>query len=100
MHLDRLTWRFQHTPPSPDLGHHGPPFLWDDEARRQFRARLDALSFHLYGLSRKHAADILSTFPIVQRAAESAVGHYRTNDLILAYMKALGAGDTRVGVAL
>ena len=63
-------------------------------------ARVDALYFHLYGLDREDAAYILSTFPIIQRHDESAFGHYRTKALILAYMNALGTGDTRTKVAL
>ena len=76
-----------------DLNHHAPPFPWDPEERRHLRARLDALYFHLYGLSRADAAYILSTFPIIQRQDESSFGHYRTKALILAYMNALAAYD-------
>ena len=61
--------------------------------------RLDALYFHLYGLSRDDADYILSTFPIVQREDEAAFGTYRTRSLILAYMSALAAGDTETRVA-
>ena len=61
---------------------------------RHLRARLDALYFHLYGLTRDDAAYILSTFPIIQRQDQAAFGHYRTRTLILAYMNALTAGDT------
>ena len=32
-------------------GYDGPPFIWDEEERRHQRARLDALYFHLYGIS-------------------------------------------------
>ena len=82
-----------------DLGYEGPPFIWDDEERRHLRARLDALYFHLYGLSREDADYILSTFPIVQRADEAEFGRYRTRDLVLAYMNALDAGDTTTTVS-
>ena len=78
----------------------GPPFIWDDEERRHLRARLDALYFHLYGLSRDDADYILSTFPIVQREDEAEFGTYRTRSLILAYMSALAAGDTDTRVAV
>ena len=64
------------------------------------RARLDALYFHLYGLSRDDAAYMLDTFPIVRRQDESRFGSYRTRDLILAYMNALAAGDTTTVVSL
>ena len=78
-----------------DLGYNGSPFIWDEEERRHLRARLDALYFHLYGLSRDDAEYVLSTFPIVQREDEAEFGTYRTRDLILAYMNALAVGDTQ-----
>ena len=46
-----------------DLGYDGQPFIWNAEQRRHLRARLDALYFHLYGLSREDAAYVLDTFP-------------------------------------
>jgi hypothetical protein len=76
-----------------DLGHDGPPFAWDAEDRRHRLARLDALFFRLYGLDRDDAGYILDTFPIVREQDEAAFGRYRTKDLVLAYMNALGAGD-------
>ena len=81
-----------------DLGHTGLPFVWDAEERRHLRARLDALYFHLYGLSRDDAGYILDTFPIVRRQDEKEFGSYRTKELILAYMNALAAGDTETVV--
>ena len=97
----RLTYTARDMAPfASDLGHDGPPFTWDPEDRRHLRARLDALYFHLYGLSREDAAYILDTFPIVRRHDEAAYGSYGTRDLILAYMNALAAGDTETVVAL
>ncbi|MCY3957223.1 MAG: restriction endonuclease [Chloroflexi bacterium] len=95
-HVLRLTYTSHDMAPfARDLGHHGPPFPWDPEQRRHLRARLDALYFHLYGLTRDDARYILSTFPIIQRQDEAEFdGRYRTKDLILAYMNALAAGDT------
>ena len=60
---------------------------------RTVRARLDALYFQLYDLSREDAEYILSTFPIVRREDEAQFGQYRTGDLILAYMNALASRD-------
>ena len=77
-----------------------PPFIWDEEERRHLRARLDALYFHLYGLTREDAGYVLDTFPIVRRQDEAAFDRYRTKDLILAYMNALAAGDTETVVAV
>ena len=101
-HVLRLTYTAHDMSPfARDLGHHGPPFPWDEEDRRHLRARLDALYFHLYGLDREDAAYILSTFPIIQRHDEAEFdGHYRTKALILAYMNALAAGDTESRVAV
>ena len=76
-----------------DLGYDGAPFAWDEDDRRHRLARLDALFFHLYGLSRDDAAYILDTFPIVREQDEKAHGCYLTKELILAYMNAVAAGD-------
>ena len=100
-HVLRLTYTAHDMAPfARDLGNHGPPFAWDEEERRHLRARLDALYFHLYGLSREDARYVLDTFPIVRKQDEAAFGRYRTRDLILAYMNALAAGDTETMVAV
>ena len=99
-HVLRLTYTAHDMAPfARDLGYHGPPFIWNEEERRHLRARLDALYFHLYRLSRADAAYILDTFPIVRRHDKAAFGHYRTKEMILAYYNALAAGDTEVDVA-
>lgn len=77
-----------------DTGEVRPPFIWDDADRRQRRARLDALYFHLYDIGRDDADYILSTFPIVKKTDEREFGRYLTRDLILLHMAALAAGDT------
>ena len=100
-HVLRLTYTAHDMAPfAHDLSYDGSPFIWDEEERRHLRARLDAIYFHLYGLSREDAEYVLSTFPIVQRQDEAAFGRYRTRDLILAYMNALDAGDTESVVAV
>ena len=100
-HVLRLTYTAHDVAPfARDLGYDGPPFIWDEEDRRHLRARLDALYFHLYGITRDDAAYILSTFPIVQREDTTRFGTYRTRALILAYMNALTAGDTDTVVAV
>ena len=99
-HVLRLTYTAHDMAPfARDLGYDGPPFIWNEEERRHLRARLDALYFHLYGLSRADAAYILDTFPIVRRHDKAAFGHYRTKAMVLAYYNALAAGDTDVEVA-
>ena len=89
-HVLRLTYTAHDMAPfARDLGYDGPPFIWNEEQRRHLRARLDALYFHLYGLSRADAAYILDTFPIVRRHDKAAFGHYRTKAMVLAYYNAL-----------
>ena len=98
-HVLRLTYTADDMAPfAHDLGCDGLPFAWDEEERRHLRARLDALYFHLYGLTRDDVEYILGTFPIVCREDKKAFGHYRTKEMILAYMNALAAGDTETVV--
>ena len=99
-HVLRLTYTAHDMAPfARDLGCDGPPFIWNEEERRHLRARLDALYFHLYGLSRADAAYILDTFPIVLKRDKAAFGTYRTKTMVLAYYNALAAGDPGVKVA-
>jgi hypothetical protein len=70
-----------------------PPFAWDEERRLHLRCQLDALYFHLYGLTREEAEYVLGTFPIVHRNDEERYGRFRTRDLIRHYYNAYAAGD-------
>ncbi len=79
------------------LGDEGPPFSWDEERRALLRAELDALFFHLYGLSHDDVDYVLETFPVVKREDVAAHGAYRTKDLILAVYDAM-AEATRTGL--
>ena len=100
-HVLRLTYTAHDMAPfAHDLGYDGPPFIWDQEERRHLRARLDALHFHLYGLTEEDAEYVLNNFPTVRRKDQAAFGRYRTRELTLAYMKALAAGDTETDVAV
>ena len=100
-HVLRLTYTAHDMAPfARDLGYRGSPFAWNQEERCHLRARLDALYFHLYGLSRQDASYVLNTFPIIRGEDEATFGRYRTRDLILAYMNALAAGDTETVVAV
>ena len=70
-----------------------PPFLWDEDRRLHLRAKLDAVFFHLYGVTdRDDIRYIYSTFPIVERQEIGAHGTYRSRDLCVAYLNALAAG--------
>jgi hypothetical protein len=80
-----------------EVGHHGPPFVWDDTRRALLRAELDACFFHLYCLERHEVEYVMDTFPIVRRKDDAAYGEYRTARLILecydAMAKAVDSGD-------
>jgi hypothetical protein len=76
-----------------DMGFDGPPFVWDEEERLHLRCQLDALFFHLYGLSREETDYVMETFPIVRKNDLERCGAYRTKDLILHYWNAYAAGD-------
>jgi hypothetical protein len=66
-----------------DAGYEGPPLRWDSSRRFLLRAEIDAACFHLYGLSREDADDVLETFPIVRRSDEKTHGEYRTKRVVL-----------------
>ena len=75
-----------HTSPPPEgQPAHPAPFVWDEERRAVLRAQLDAVYFHLYGLSREETDYILETFPIVKRKDEKKFGEYRTKRMILEF---------------
>ena len=80
-----------------DLGYSGSPFLWNLDRRFILRAELDALYFHLYGISRDDAAYILDTFPIIRRKDEQQFGEYRTKRVILEIYDAMAEAE-RTGV--
>ncbi|MCB1451396.1 MAG: hypothetical protein KDJ67_15025, partial [Nitratireductor sp.] len=90
-----------------DMGHVDPdgvvkpPFLWDEERRLKLRAKLDAVFFHLYGVTdRDDVRYIFSTFPIIERQEKDAYGgRFRSCELCLAYMNALAASDPDAEVA-
>ncbi|MBE0455491.1 MAG: Eco57I restriction-modification methylase domain-containing protein [Roseovarius sp.] len=78
-----------------------PPFVWDEARRLGLRAKLDAVFFHLYGITdRDDIRYIYSTFPIVARQEEAAHGTYRSRDLCLAWMNALSAGNPDAEIRL
>lgn len=70
-----------------------PPFAWNERRRLTLRAKLDAIFFHLYGITdRDDVRYIYSTFPIVEREEMDRWHHYASRDLCLAWMNALSAG--------
>ena len=84
-----------------DSGEALPPFRWDEERRLHLKAKLDALYFHLYGITdRDDVRYIYSTFPIVERHERQRYGSYRSLDLCLAWLNALKAGKPDAAVDL
>ncbi len=78
-----------------------PPFLWDEDRRLSLRAKLDAVFFHLYGVTdRDDVRYVYSTFPIVQRQEAAAYGSFRSRELCLGWMNALAAGDPDAAIGL
>jgi hypothetical protein len=70
------------------------PFVWDDQRRLELRAKLDAVYFHLYGVTKRDDVRyIYSTFPIVEQQETTAHKLFLSRDLCLAWISALAAGD-------
>src|ERR1019366_5450494 len=97
----------RHSPLRRDMGYVDkagkvkPPFVWDEERRLKLRAKLDAVYFHLYGVTdRDDVRYIYSTFPIVEREEMAAYGRYRSCELCLAWMSALAADDPDAEIRL
>jgi hypothetical protein len=79
-----------------DLGHSGPPFLFNLDRRAQLRAELDAYFARLYGLTRDELRYILDpsdvmgddypseTFRVLKNGELRDFGEYRTQRLVLA----------------
>ena len=85
-----------------DTGDVKPPFTWNEERRLILRSKLDAVFFHLYGVTdRDDIRYIYSTFPIVERKEKATYGGvYRSCELCLAYMNALAHGKPDAEVKL
>ena len=85
-----------------EMGEVKPPFIWNEGRRLILRSRLDAVFFHLYGVTdRDDIRYIYSTFPIVERKEKASYGGvYRSCELCLAWMNALAAGNPDAEVRL
>jgi hypothetical protein len=79
-----------------DLGHDGPPFVWDENRRAELRADLDAFYARAYGQTRDELRYILDpadvkgpdypseTFRVLKEKEIRTHGEYRTRRLVLA----------------
>ena len=78
-----------------------PPFSWSPDRRLSLRSKLDAVFFHLYGVTdREDVRFVYSNFPNVEKRETKSFGSYRSRDLCLAYMNALAAGKPDATVSL
>ena len=100
-HVLRLSYTAHDLAPfARDLGYEGEPYIWDPTERRQLRARLDALYFHLYGLNEDDTAYVLDQFPVLEKNERKDHDRYLTKELVLGYHRALAAGDTTAEIRL
>ena len=84
-----------------EAGNVKPPFIWNEERRLILRSKLDAVFFHLYGVTdRDDVRYIYSTFLTVKRRETRVHGCYYSREVCLAWMNALGAGDPDVEIKL
>jgi hypothetical protein len=83
-----------------DMGYHGQPFAWDEAERLRRRCRLDALYSLLYDVNDEDMIYILDSFPIIKKDDEQKYGKFLTRDLIMAYRRALQAGDPEANITL
>ena len=74
------------------------PFIWNEMRRLHLKAKLDAVFFHLYGVTDiQDVRYIYSTFPIVQRENKKNFNDAEiTTKLCIEYMNALSAGHPDV----
>jgi hypothetical protein len=78
-----------------------PPFCWDVDRRRLLQAKLDAVYFHLFGITdRDDVRYIFSTFGVIERDETNAYEKFLSRDLCLAWMNALAAGHPDAEISL
>jgi hypothetical protein len=66
-----------------DLEMDARPFKWEVSRRTFIAAELDAIVFHIYGLSRDDVVHVMDSFPIVRKYDERDSGEFLTQRLIL-----------------
>lgn len=84
-----------------ETGDVGLPFVWDEERRLHLRAKLDAVFFHLYGVTeRDDVCYVFSTFPKIESNQVHTYGIYKSRELCLAWMNALASGESDAEIIL
>ena len=86
---------------SDENGNALPPYRWNCERRLKLRAKLDAVYFHLYGVTAFHDVEYAySTFPAMESGERAKYGRFLSRDLCLAYVRALEADGPDVDIVL
>jgi hypothetical protein len=77
-HALHLTWT-SHSLDSlgETLGNDEGPFIWEEDERRERRAKIDAAIAHIYGLSKGQFEYILESFDILKEREVNNCGEYR-----------------------
>lgn len=77
------------------------PFAWDARRRAHLQAKLDAVFFHLYGVTdRDDVTYIYSTFGALERNETRTHGRFLSKELGLHYFNALASGQPDAEVRL
>lgn len=73
------------------------PFPWDSDRRLSLRAKLDAVYFHLYGITETAEIDhVHSLFKVEENTEVSLYGEYRSKRLRHHWVNALAAGQVDI----
>lgn len=78
-----------------------PPFKWDEQRRAHLMAKLNAVYFNLYGVTKRDDVNyVFSTFDVIEEDETKTHGRYLSRDLCLAWMNALANGDPNASITL
>lgn len=78
-----------------------PPFKWDEQRRAHLTAKLNAVYFHLYGVTKRDDVSyVFSTFDVLEEDETKTHRRYLSRDLCLAWMNALANDDPNAAIAL
>ena len=76
-----------------DLGTDFPPFRWIPERRAVLQCEIDAVTLHVYRLTRSQAEWLLDSFTVLRKYEEHDHGEFRTKRLILETYDALAESE-------
>ena len=82
-------------------GEPNPPFKWDEARRADLMAKLNAVYFHLYGVTKRDDVNyVFSTFDVIEDDETKTHKRYLSRDLCLAWMNALANGEPNAKIKL